>query len=374
MNRLLYAPLRRRFCLGFLHWTAIASIATFSSATSGFTKETPRAEIRPRVVTEPVKHDSDDPAIWVHPTDPSKSLIIGTDKNTDGSLYVFDLEGKIVQRVPGLKRPNNVDIAYGFQLGGKPVDIAVVTEREQQRLRVFALPDMKELDAGDLVVFDGDPKRSPMGIALYRRPRDGALFAIVSGKSGPKDGYLAQYRLEDDGQGRVKMSFVRYFGHYSGKQEIESVAVDNELGYIYYSDEMAGVHKYAADPDAPDADKELAFFATDGFKSDHEGISIYKLTDTTGYILVSDQQADQFWIFKREGEPGDPHKHIPVKIVKAATLESDGSDVTSVTLSSKFPGGLFVAMSDDKTFQYYAWEDIAGKDLKSVPASTEKKR
>lgn len=191
MNRLLYAPLRRRFCLGFLHWTAIASIATFSSATSGFTKETPRAEIRPRVVTEPVKHDSDDPAIWVHPTDPSKSLIIGTDKNTDGSLYVFDLEGKIVQRVPGLKRPNNVDIAYGFQLGGKPVDIAVVTEREQQRLRVFALPDMKELDAGDLVVFDGDPKRSPMGIALYRRPRDGALFAIVSGKSGPKDGYLA---------------------------------------------------------------------------------------------------------------------------------------------------------------------------------------
>jgi len=32
--------------------------------------------------------------------------------------------------------------------------------------------------------------------------------------------------------------------------------------------------------------------------------------------------------------------------------------VTTVELSG-FPGGLFVAMSTDRTFQFYAWDDIA---------------
>jgi len=27
-------------------------------------------DLRPVVITEPVEHDTDDPAIWIHPTDP----------------------------------------------------------------------------------------------------------------------------------------------------------------------------------------------------------------------------------------------------------------------------------------------------------------
>lgn len=325
----------------------------------------PVAKVKPRLVTEPVRFDTDDPAIWIDRADPAKSLILGTDKDTDGALYVFDLKGKIVaeKTVRGLARPNNVDIAYGLNLGGRTVDIAVVTEREKQRLRVFALPAMECVDRGDLAIFPGDPGRAPMGVALYARPKDGAIFAIVGGKSGPAQGYLGQYRLEDDGAGKVKMTLVREFGAYSGKKEIESVAVDNELGYVYYSDEGVGVRKYAADPDAPDAGRELVLFATTGFAVDHEGISIYKSGPRTGYVLVSDQGADRFWVFRREGAPGMSHEHAPVKIVQAATLASDGSDATSTPLPG-FPHGLLVAMSTDRTFHYYAWEDIAGTDLK----------
>ncbi|MFA7227720.1 MAG: phytase, partial [Melioribacteraceae bacterium] len=47
--------------------------------------------IKPVVVTDSVKYDTDDPAIWINPSDPSKSLILGTDKDSDGALYVFDL-------------------------------------------------------------------------------------------------------------------------------------------------------------------------------------------------------------------------------------------------------------------------------------------
>ena len=150
-------------------------------------------------------------------------------------------------------------------------------------------------------------------------------------------------------------------------KEIEAIGVDDELGYVYYSDEGVGVRKYYADPDAPDANKELALFATTGFTEDHEGISIYKINDGTGYILVSDQQANKFHIFKREGEPNDPHNHQLVKVVNVSTNESDGSDVTNVALNETFPNGLFVAMSDNKTFQIYSWDDIAGADLIIAP-------
>lgn len=321
--------------------------------------------LRPRVVTERVRHDTDDPAIWVHPTNPARSLVIGTDKDTDGALYVFDLEGKVVQRVGGIARPNNVDLAYGFILGGKPTDLVITTERERQRLRAFRVPDMTPLDRGDLIVFEGDTTRAPMGLALYTRPRDGALFAIVSGKSGPAEGYLAQYRLTDDGTGHLRMTRVREFGRFSGKAEIEAIAVDAELGYVYCSDEMYGVRKYAADPDAPDANRELAAFGTSGFASDHEGISIYKLDARTGYILVSDQQANRFRIYSREGTPANPHEHTLLKTVNVSAIESDGSEIVAQTLSPKFPGGLFVAMSEGGVFHYYAWADLAGSELKS---------
>ena len=335
--------------------------------------------IAPVIITEPTKYDTDDPAIWIHPTDPSKSLIVGTDKNPeDGALYVYDLDGKIQpeKTIRPLLRVNNVDIEYGLPLGGEMVDIAVSTERGANKIRVHSLPDMKEIDNGGIEVFTGEEGRQamPMGVSLYKRPSDGAIYAIVGRKSGPADGYLFQYKLEDDGHGNVIGVLVRQFGTYSGLNEIESIAVDDPLGYVYYSDEGAGIRKYHADPDAPGAETELAFFGTvfgpEGFTRDNEGISIYQVDDGTGYILVSDQHANNFRIYTREGEPDDPHNHQFVKSVTVSTNESDGSEITSAVLDPRFPSGLFVAMSDNQTFHYYSWDDIAGEDLVKAPNGT----
>ncbi len=325
--------------------------------------------IRPLVTTDPVRMDSDDPAIWLNSADPAQSLIVGVDKDQDGSLYVFGLDGKTIPQkvVRGLKRPNNVDVEYRLMLQGKPTDIAVVTEREAHKLRVFRLPDMAAIDDGGIEVFSGQTQREPMGIGCYRRPSDNAIFAIVSRKEGPANGYLWQYRLEDDGSGRVKGTKVREFGIFSGKKEIEAVAVDDPSGYVYFADEQFGVRKYAADPDTPNSNDQLAVFATTGFTADHEGISIYEASDGTGYIIVSDQAANTYHIFKREGEPDNAHNHQLVKIVRLSTQKSDGSDVTNAFLNSTFPAGVFVSMSDDKTFQLYSWKDIAGTDLIIAP-------
>ncbi|WP_426293006.1 phytase [Dyadobacter endophyticus] len=325
--------------------------------------------IQPVFITDTVAHDTDDPAIWINPADAAQSLIIGTDKDQDGGLYVFDLQGKIQhdKSVTGLKRPDNVDIEYGLSLSGKPTDIAVTTERFTHKLRIYSVPDMKPIDNGGIEVFvgeTGENVRDLMGIALYKN-KSGKIYAIVGRKSGPTDGtYLWQYRLEDDGKGQVKASLVRKFGKYSGLKEIEAIAVDDQLGYVYYSDEGSGVRKYYADPEK--GNEELALFATTGFTEDHEGISIYQLTDSTGYILVSDQGANSFQIFPREGTSGKPNEHPLLRKVTVKASHSDGSDVVSLPLNTRFRNGLFVAMSDDKTFHLYRWEDIAGKDLKSI--------
>jgi len=333
-------------------------------------------KLTPTVVTEQVKHDADDPAIWIHPTDPTRSLILGTDKKEDGALYVFGMDGKIDEQktVHNLKRPNNVDVEYGLMLNGQMIDIAVTTERYENKIRIFRLPDMAPVDNGGIEVFVGEELRAPMGLALYKRPSDGAIYAIVGRKEGPTDGtYIWQYKLEDDGNGMVNGTKVREFGIWSGIKEIEALAVDDELGFVYYADENIGIRKYHADPDAQDANIELALFGKDNFTMDREGISIYKVNDGTGYIIVSDQEVGKFNIYKREGEPGDPHNHTLVKVIQASTIDSDGSEVTNVPVNSIFPSGFFVAMSDDKTFHIYSWEDIAGDELVKAPNGQKKK-
>lgn len=332
--------------------------------------------IQPLVVTEPVFFDSEDPAIWINRADPSRSLVLGTCKHAEnGGLYVFDLDGKIDRKrtVLGMKRPNNVDIAYDFPLGGKKVDIAVMTERIANQLRIFTLPDMAAIDGGGLPVFENVAQRLPMGVVLYRRPRDGATFVIVSRSDGPSGSYMWQYRLEDDGHGRVRATKVREFGEYSGTKTAESLGIDQELGFVYYSDERFGVRQYHADPDAPDANKELGTMATEPYFGDREGISVYATGPGRGYIIVSNQDGHTFRIYRREGEKGAPYSHKFLREVALAAHTSDGSDVTNADLGPRFPGGLFVAMSDDRTFHYYSWAQLAGDQLEHAPRNKKAK-
>jgi 3-phytase len=327
-------------------------------------------DIKPVAKTEQTANDPDDPAIWINPRDPAQSLIIGTNKvkAPHGALVVFGLDGKTRQIVSGLDRPNNVDVEYGLKLGEEVIDIAVVTERLQHQLRIFRIADggLTEVTSPQKTRVFSDrtgEQAAPMGIAIYRRPRDGAIFAIVAPKSGPRQDYLGEYRLEDDGQGKVKATFVRYFGKFSGTAEIEAVAVDDTLGYVYYADEGDGIHKYHADPDHRGAGRELARFGTSGFRADREGIAIYARNDGSGYIVCTDQlEGDsEYHIYRREGERGRPHDHSTLlKIVRGGADSTDGLEITSRPAGANFPAGLMVAMNSvGRNFLLYRWEDVA---------------
>jgi 3-phytase len=269
-------------------------------------------------------------------------------------LYAFDLNGKILKKSIPLKRPNNVDIAYGLLIDGKKVDIAVTTERESNKIRIFSLPNLEPIDNGGIPVFEGETLRDPMGVALYTRPSDKKIFAVIGRKSGPSGSYLWQYELSASGK-TATAKVVRKFGAYSGKKEIEAIAIDNELGTILYCDEQFGIRKYKADPALKD-NKELALFGKTGFKADNEGIAIYKKTDSTGYILVSNQQANTFMVYPREGANGNPNDYPLLAEIPTSTIECDGADATSTNLGGKFKNGLLVAMSNGMTFHYYTWD------------------
>lgn len=329
--------------------------------------------LKPTRETAQVAHDPDDPAIWVSSDDPSKSLILGTDKEeARGALYVFALDGSVRQIIGPLDRPNNVDVEYGFNHNGALTDIAVVTERMQRRLRVFGIPrgggPLVDLAPSGLPVLEGEPGEAgaPMGIALYRRPADNAIFAIVSPKAGASSGYLWQYRIESAGGG-VAARFVRRFGTFSGigaapgeAGEIEAVVVDDDLGFVYYADERYGIRKWHADPDAAGADQEIASFGRDGYGGDREGLALYTCPGGRGYLLSSDQieGGTRLVVYRREGDGGDPHRHTALAVIPTTADNTDGLDVTSRALPD-FPLGLLVMMnSGPRTFQQYSWEQM----------------
>ena len=133
--------------------------------------------------------DADDPAIWVHAQNRASSIVIGTLKN--GGLAVFDLAGRTIQRVDYADedaRQNNVDLLYGIRLGARRRDLAVVTDRGVNHLRVFAIdpagsaastPLVEVTEPDPPVIFTGDDEISAYGIAAWKGD-DGSGYVAIS--------------------------------------------------------------------------------------------------------------------------------------------------------------------------------------------------
>jgi 3-phytase len=306
-------------------------------------------KIAPDVITEQTKYDTDDPAIWINRKNPAKSIVFGTDKHTNGAIYAFDLKGNIIENktLRGIKRPNNIDVAYDFKINDSVrVDILAFTEREREQVRIFSVPDMIPIDGGGLKVFEDEKNsnfRKPMGISIYSSPVDNEMYLIVGRKKGPKENYLYQYKLKSK-KSQIEHKLVRKFGRFSGKKEIEAIAVDDELGFIYYSDEGHCIRKYYAEPSK--GNKEISCFGGKHFKGDIEGIAIVAYEDMNGYLIVSNQDKNTFNVFSRNGNKF-------VKEIDLKTRETDGCKAVTGYLNETFNSGLFVAMNNDRNFYMY---------------------
>jgi 3-phytase/alkaline phosphatase D len=371
----------------------------------------PTVDTRPSLLDDPAKPtpeqgDSDDPAIWVNPTDSSQSLVITAVKNA--GLRVYDLGGNLLQEInPGLGtedgiRYNNVDLQYGFDLGNDRVDIVVATDRRNDRLAIFKVNPHPDACNPNYLIDITDPcldtlfqsapfeppfsasERSAYGIALYRSPLSGDYYTFVNRR---ETGDVAQFKLVDRGNGTIGIERVREFtvpippGAIADTDpQLEGMVVDQETGFLYIGQENVGIWKYLAEPTGGstgtlvDRVKELGGA---NLTDDVEGLTIYYGDDGTGYLLASSQGDNTFAVYSREGNNDFLGRFAigpngPIDSVE----ESDGAEVINVPLGPNFPFGLFVTQdgSDDPAvlveddgelenistnFKFVPWQHIA---------------
>ena len=306
--------------------------------------------------TDPVPSSgdaADDPAIWIHPTDPSLSLVIGTDK--DSGLGVYDLSGNELQFLAD-GQLNNVDLRYGFPVGDQLVDLVTAGDRASDTVAVYRIdPQNRALESVDSF---------PVGIGIYgscmyRSPLDGQHYVFVTSEGGE----VEQWQVSDNGAGGIEANLVRAFD--VGSQS-EGCVADDETRYLYIAEEAEGIWKYGAEPGAGSARSLVDSTGPGGhLEADVEGLAIYYASGGEGYLLASSQGSDEFIVYDRQGD--NPYV-MTFEIVSGNGIDqvtgTDGIEVSSAPLGLLFPQGLFVAQdtnNDDgnQNFKLVPWETIA---------------
>ncbi|MGK3207413.1 phytase [Amycolatopsis sp. MEPSY49] len=161
---------------------AVAAVSLLTAVPASAAPRDPAPVLQTQAFAEPA--DADDPAIWVHPHDPARSVVLGTLK--EGGLAAFDLDARTLQLVPAGDggRFNNVDVVG---------DLAVVSDRGRDQVRSYRI-DPRGAAAGAAVlrdvtdpaaarVFpesDVDEQRTAYGLAAGRDPVTGIRWAAVT--------------------------------------------------------------------------------------------------------------------------------------------------------------------------------------------------
>lgn len=319
--------------------------------------------------TEPVDADPDDPAIWVNPADPLASRVIGTDK--DFGLVVFDLQGRIVQKLPD-GRLNNVDLRT-VTLGGREVTLVAASKREDNTIVFYTVSATGELAHAPKFAFPGAP--APIGddiygIGLYEDAA-GVLSVIASFKTGD----IVQWVVE----GSLDTMSLRFGRQWRIPSQPEGVAADDELGLLYVGEEDGGVWRFDADPAAATSGTLIDRVGSACLPVDDvEGISVYRSGPGTGWVVVSAQGVNRYALYPRRPDAEGAQPCIgSFGIVTGATDpvgETDGLDVTSAPLGPDLPAGLMVVQDDrnegfSRNFKYVSFGDVI-RALGLPPAGT----
>jgi 3-phytase len=323
--------------------------------------------VRPQAAlqTAPVAHGgdaADDPAIWIHPNSPEKSLILGTDKR--GGLVVYDMDGQSLQTVSPDCHPDNVDVLYAFPLGGVKTDLAVAGCRGHKSvgLKIWKIdPETRRLS--DVTLNNVIPvfkKTQPYGSTVYHSRLTGHFYAFVTNKHGEQE----QYQLTD-ASGRVTGRLVRSF---KVPSTTEGCVADDELGFVYIAEERRGIWKFPAEPDAEPTGKLIAKVGEHHLRGDVEGLTLYTARNGKGYLIASSQGNNTFKVYTREGDNAFICTIDPAKGKIDDVSDTDGITVTNRSTSPTFSKGLFIVQDGankggHQNFKLYRWEEIAGKKL-----------
>ena len=279
------------------------------------------------VETDPVSHSgdaADDPAIWVNPSDPSRSLVIGTDKL--GALEVYDLAGRRVQRWTGTS-PNNVDIRGNLVATG---------DDDNSRMYFYevdpAIQRLRYIGALDADVTEH-------GICMYRSRTSGRLYAYVTSYSGR----MEQWEVWQGAGGAIGGRRVRGPWWVGGAwwPLIEGCVADDATGWLYVGEEADGIWRYGAEPYASTSARTLVDDASGPLYADVEGLAL-----ANGRLIASSQGDDSYVSYRTSD-----HAYLgKSRVASGASADgcsgTDGIDASSAYLGPSFPQGMFVCQDN----------------------------
>jgi 3-phytase len=348
------------------------ALATFASALAA---TDPIATVTATVETEPVPHGgdaADDPAIWVHPTDPALSVVIGTDKAGGGGLGVYNLDGSQHQFLTD-GALNNVDLRYGFPLAGRKIDLVAASDRGRRTVAFFHIDQAtRTLTKLGGPPVDLGPGFAPYGFCLYHSPRTGRFYAFVTARG---DGTVKQFELADDGRGGVAGNLVRTMNVGS---LTEGCVADDVHSKFFISEESTAIWMYGAEPDDDEPRTQIDTTGQAGhLRADIEGLTIYHRGDGGGYLLASSQGDSTFAVYELTGG----HRFLKRFKIGPGRVDgvssTDGIDVVNVALGPGFPHGMLVVQDDANTdppghqnFKLLPWEAIAGAGDSALTVDT----
>jgi 3-phytase len=286
------------------------------------------------VETQPVPNSgdaADDPAIWVHPTKPVLSTIIGTDKK--GGIAVYDLAGTQLQYLPH-GNMNNVDLRTGFTLGRRTVTLVTAGNRSTNSIAIYIVDPVTRLLQN--VAARTITTAVTYGSCMYRSQKTGKYYYFVNSP----DGVVEQWELFGTAAGTVDGRKVRSFD--VGTQP-EGCVADDDLGQFYIGEERVGIWKYGAEPGAGTARSQVDTVGGH-LVADVEGLTIAYMANGKGYLIASSQGNNTFAIYRREAA----NAYIKSFTIVAGNgidevSGTDGIDVTTANLGPGMSQGLFVA-------------------------------
>ena len=323
-----------------------------------------------RFETQPVTSNddaADDPAIWIHPTDPNKSLILATDKKA--GVGVYDLEGNLKQFVPaGL--PNNIDLRQGVTVGDWTGDLAVTSNRVDNSVTLFSVAE-----TGATIIGSFGADVEPYGICLGRvggMSADDAIVAFVTYKSGLIQGYEIQ-----SVHPAVKAMQI---GSLSLSSQLEGCVHQDETNSLFIGEEGAGIWqlKTRLSLDGPiDGLSEGVFDPPTkvdgvgeltGLVADVEGVALYDNGEQQ-YLIASSQGNDSYAVYDA-AVPYDFRGRFRIGASAASGVdgaqETDGIEANGAAMGDRFPLGIFVVqdgfnapLGTSQNFKVVDWRDIA---------------
>jgi len=313
-------------------------------------------DVRASVETEPVASPgdaADDPAVWVHPDEPEKSLILGTDKQA--GLNVYNLKGELVQFI-GNGRVNNVDVRYNAKLQNRSVDLAAASNRTTNTISLYAIN--RQTTRLELVSEIDTELDDIYGFCLYQSP-GGDIYAFAN----DKDGTFDQFELSIRGS-NWSATHVRRFRVPS---QPEGCVADDKRERLFLGEEAVGIHAIGANPGDGTQTELIAKIDDRVLFADVEGISIYRDKERD-YLIASAQNNNSYAVYEA-APPYNPLGSFRIGMNPDEGLdgasETDGLFATSAYLGPDFPQGMLVVQDGRKVmpqshqnFKAVPWERI----------------